>query len=237
MIPIVLVPGLLCTAEVFAAQIAALWPYGAVTVASTLEGDTIPEIAAAILETAPPRFALAGISMGGYIVFEMLRQAPERVVKVALIDTSARPDTPEQTAKRRALIAEVGKAADFARPLAFAFAGYIHPSRRRDRTLNEINLRMARVVGYAGFVRQTEAIIARPDSRPGLEAIAVPTLVVVGDFDPLTPPERAREIADAIPGARLVVIPECGHSSTTERPEAVSAALIEWIAGDTTGAP
>src|SRR4051794_28223718 len=102
MTPTVLVPGLLCSAEVFGPQIAALWPHGPVTVASTLEGDTIAAIAAAIVAAAPPRFALAGISMGGLICLEIMRQAPERVIKLALLDTSARPDTPEQTAQRRA---------------------------------------------------------------------------------------------------------------------------------------
>src|ERR1700730_4786503 len=107
MTPIVLVPGMLCTTEIFASQIAALWPYGSVTVASTLEGETIAEMAAAILAAAPPRFALAGISMCGYIELEIMRQAPERVIKLALLDTEARADTPAQTAQRRALLAQV----------------------------------------------------------------------------------------------------------------------------------
>ncbi|MDF2799889.1 MAG: putative hydrolase or acyltransferase of alpha/beta superfamily, partial [Devosia sp.] len=112
MTPIMLVPGLLCSAEIFAAQATALWPYGPVTIASTLEGSTMAEMAAAILAAAPPRFALAGISMGGYICFEIMRQAPERVVKLALLDTSARPDTPEQTAVRRERLARA-KAGEF----------------------------------------------------------------------------------------------------------------------------
>src|SRR5579863_6533753 len=95
MTPIVLVPGLLCTAEVFYPQISALWPFGPVTIASTLEGDSIPQIARRILASAPPQFALAGISMGGYICLEIMRLAPDRVIKLALIDTSARPDTPD----------------------------------------------------------------------------------------------------------------------------------------------
>ena len=105
MTPIVLVPGLLCSAEIFAAQAIALWPYGPVTIASTLEGGTMAEMAAAILAAAPPRFALAGISMGGYVCLEIMRQAPERVEKLALLDTSARPDTPDQTAVRRERLA------------------------------------------------------------------------------------------------------------------------------------
>jgi pimeloyl-ACP methyl ester carboxylesterase len=230
MTPIVLVPGLLCTAEVFAPQSAALWPYGPVTIASTLEGATIAEMAAAILATAPPRFALAGISMGGYISFEIMRQAPERVAKLALLDTSARPDTPEQTAQRRIMIAEA-RTGDFRGLLAKFMGLLVHPARRQDPFLLDINSRMGLAVGVEGFARQNDAIIARADSRPSLAAIIVPTLVIVGDSDPLTPPDRSEEIAAAIPGARLVVIPQCGHESTLEQPDAVNRAMIEWITG------
>jgi pimeloyl-ACP methyl ester carboxylesterase len=230
MTALVLVPGLLCSAEVFAPQIAALWPYGSITVASTLEGETIPEIATAILASAPPRFALAGLSMGGYICLEIMRQAPERVVKLALLDTSARPDTPEQTTQRRALLVQA-RTGDFEALLAQALTAIQHPAHQNDPKLREINVRMGLTVGVEGLARQTEAVIARIDSRPTLPAIFVPTLVLVGDRDPLTPPEQAEEMVDAIPNARLVVVPECGHASTLEQPEAVSRALIEWIIG------
>lgn len=228
MTPILLVPGLLCTAEIFAPQIAALWPYGAVTVASTLEGETIPEIAAHILADAPPRFALAGISMGGYICFEILRQAPERVIRLALLDTTARPDTPEQTTQRRALIA-LSRKASFRTILAQMFTTLVHPSHRRNAHLRDIQTRMGLAVGIDGMARQQAAIIARADSRPDLPKITVPTLVLVGDKDPLTPPDRAEEMAAAIPGARLVIVPDCGHISTLEQPEAVNRTLIEWL--------
>jgi pimeloyl-ACP methyl ester carboxylesterase len=230
MIPIVLVPGLLCSAEVFAPQVAALWPYGPVTIAATLEGETIPEIAASILAASPARFALAGISMGGFICFEIMRQAPGRVSKLALLDTSARPDTLKQIAARRALVAEA-RAGDFSEVAAQALSIIAHPAHQNDPALREINVRMALTVGIDGFARQVEALIARVDSRPSLSDIAVPTLVLVGDSDPLTPPQRAEEIAAAIPNARLVVIPKCGHESTLEQPQAVNRALIEWIAG------
>ncbi|RYG66711.1 alpha/beta fold hydrolase [bacterium] len=228
MTPILLVPGLLCTAEMFAPQIPALWPYGPVTVASTLEGETIAEIAAAILAAAPPQFALVGISMGGYICFEIMRQAPERVVKLALLDTSARPDTPEQSVQRRAMQNQ-GLNRDFERFLARVLTAILHPAHQQDERLRDINVRMGMTVGREGFARQTEAVIGRIDSRPSLANIAIPTLVLVGDRDPLTPPERSEEIAAAIPGARLVVVPECGHASTLEQPEAVNRALVEWI--------
>jgi len=233
MVPTVFVPGLLCTAEVFAPQIAALWPYGPVTVASTLEGETIPQIAAAILASAPPRFALAGISMGGYISFEIMRQAPERVLKLALLSTHARPDTPEQTAQRRAFAAQAStlNPAAFAALIAPTLKALLHPAHQNGPAFQEGNVRMGRTVGVEALARQLAAVMGRIDSRPSLPAISVPTLVLVGDGDPLIPLDRAEEMATAIPAARLVVVPECGHISTLEQPEAVNHALIEWIKG------
>ena len=230
MTPIVFVPGLLCSAEVFAPQAAALWPFGPVMIASTLEGKTLAEIAAAILAAAPNHFALAGISMGGYICFEIMRQAPERVVKLALLNTSARPDTSEETMQRRALVAQA-KTGDFKAMLAQVMPAILHPAHRNDPALRDTNLRMGLTVGFEGFARQTEAIIERIDSRPSLAAICVPTLVLAGDSDPLMPPDRAEEITAAIPQTRLVVVPECGRASTLEQPDAVNQALIDWITG------
>jgi len=227
-LPIVLVPGLLCTAEIFAPQMPVLWPHGPVLVANTLEGRTLPEIAAGILAVAPPRFALAGISMGGYLSFELIRQAPARVAKLALLDTSARADTAKQSQDRRAFVARA-RAGDFETLLADALTAIMHPARRDDSRLREINLRMARTIGLEGMARQQEAIIARADSLALLPSIAVPTLVLVGDSDALTPPSRAREMAAAIPHAELVVVPQCGHASTIECPEAVNHALSAWI--------
>ena len=228
MTPIVLVPGLLCSAEVFAPQVAALWRYGPITVASTLAGKPMAEIAAAILATAPPRFALAGISMGGHISLEIMRQAPERVIKLALLDTSARADTPEQIAQRRALVAQA-RTGNFHSLVEQLIGVVLHPKQQNNAALREVMFRMSLTVGIDGFARQQEAIIGRIDSRPSLAAISVPTLVLVGDSDLLTPPDRAEEMAAAIRGARLVVVPECGHGSTLEQPEAVNQALTEWI--------
>lgn len=226
--PIVFVPGLLCSAEAFSPQVAALWPFGPIMIASTLAGETIADIAAAILNDAPARFALAGISMGGYICMEIMRQAPERVLKLALLDTSALSDTPDQTTQRRAMVAQAGKS-DFATWGEATLTSISHPSRRTDPDLRAINRRMALAVGFEGLVRQTEAVIGRPDSRPSLPAIAVPTLVLVGSDDALTPPERAQEIAALVPGAKLVVVPDCGHASTLEQPLLVSSALTRWM--------
>lgn len=228
MTPIVLIPGLACTAELFTAQIPALWRHGPVAVASTMEGETIADMAAAILRDAPPRFALGGLSMGGYIALEIMRQAPERVMKLALLDTSARPDTPEQSAQRRALItrAQAGELEPVLRQIA---PNLLHPDHRADQRLIEAQVRMGLAVGADGFARQQTAIIGRADSRPHLGAIRIPTLVLVGDKDALTPPDRSEEMSAAIPDARLVIVPECGHASTLEQPEAVNVALVEWL--------
>jgi pimeloyl-ACP methyl ester carboxylesterase len=226
--PILFVPGLLCSAEIFERQAAALWPLGPTTIASTLEGDTVEEVAARVLDTAPPRFALAGISMGGYITFEIMRQAPDRVARLALLDTTARPDTLEQTAQRR-LTLEQARVGDFLLTALDGLTNLLHPARRGDASLRDINARMARSVGLEGFGRQLELIISRPDSRPSLSAIEVPTLVLVGERDALTPVDRAQEISENIPGSKLVIVPECGHLSTIEQPHEVSRTLIDWM--------
>ncbi|OUL97126.1 alpha/beta hydrolase [Paraburkholderia hospita] len=178
---------------------------------------TISEMATAILAAAPPRFALVGISMGGYICLEIMRQAPERILKLALLSTTARPDTPEQIVRRRALVANA-RTGDLTSLVSESLGLILHSSRKDDSNLREVNTRMAMTVGVEGIAQQTDAIIARIDSRPSLPAISVPTLVLVGDSDPVTPPDRSEEIAAAIPNARLSVVPHCGHASTLEQP-------------------
>ncbi len=227
-LPIILVPGLNCSARLYAEQIPALWRFGPVTVADHRRDDSIAAIARRILAAAPPRFALAGLSMGGYIAFEIMRQAPQRVAKLALLDTGARPETAEQTQGRRHRI-ELTKAGRFAEAVDIHFSLLVHRHRHGDEALKRLIRAMAEETGPQAFLRQQQAIIGRPDSRPGLAAIACPTLVLVGDSDALTPPALAQEIAAGISGARLVVVAECGHLSTVERPAAVTQALVEWM--------
>jgi pimeloyl-ACP methyl ester carboxylesterase len=227
-LPLVLVPGLLCSARLYASQIAALWPQGPVTVADHRRDDSMEAIAARILKDAPPHFALAGLSMGGYIAFAMMRLAPERIAKLALLDTSARPDLPEQKAGREKFIAmaQAGKLNDVVETLTPKF---LHRDHAKDEGLKKIVRDMAHDTGPDAFVRQQKAIVGRHDSRPLLSEIGCPTLVLVGEGDELTPPELAREIAADILGSRLVVVPSCGHLSTIEKPDAVNAAMIEWL--------
>ncbi|MGA2895222.1 MAG: alpha/beta fold hydrolase [Xanthobacteraceae bacterium] len=229
-LPIVLVPGLTCSARLYAGQIPALWQFGPVTVADHRRDDSMAAIARRILAAAPPRFALAGLSMGGYIAFEIMRQAPERVAKLALLDTGARGDTAEQTERRKIVIA-LAKSGRYAEVPDIAFPVYVHPNRHGDAALKQLVRTMAEETGVEAFLRQQQAIIGRPDSRPGLAAISCPTLVLVGDSDAATPPELAREIAAGIAGSRLVTIPDSGHLSTLEQPQAVTVALLDWMRG------
>jgi len=227
-LPIVLIPGLACSARLYAEQIPQLWTAGPVSIARHTGHRSMAEIARSILASAPERFALVGLSMGGYISFEIMRQAPERVAKLALLDTSARPDTPEQTENRRMQIglAEKRPIAELADAL---FPRLVLAARGSDERLQGIVRVMAEETGSAGFIRQQTAIMGRPDSRPSLGAIRCPTLVLVGDGDELTPPDRAEEIARGIAGSRLVTVPECGHLSTLERPEPVTAAILDLL--------
>ncbi|HLJ37694.1 MAG TPA: alpha/beta fold hydrolase [Steroidobacteraceae bacterium] len=229
-LPLMLIPGLLDSARLYEQQLPQLWRLGPVMVADHTRDDSMGGIARRILANAPPRFALAGLSMGGYICFEILRQAAERVAKLALLDTSARADTPEASAMRRTQMA-LATGGRFAEMVEAQFIRLVSPARRDDARLRATNRRMAEEVGPEAFVRQQSAIMGRPDSRPGLASIACPTLVLVGEQDELTPPERAREMAAGIRGAHLVTVPDCGHLSALEQPDAVTGALREWLVG------
>jgi len=226
--PIVLIPGLLCSPRLYGEQLPALWRCGAVMIADHTRDESMTGIARRLLAAAPPRFALVGLSMGGYLSFEILRQAPDRVVRLALLDTSARADTPEQSERRRTQMA-LARGGRFAEIPDAQFPVWVHPDRTHDEALRRIVRLMAEDTGAEAFVRQQTAILTRPDSRPGLAAIRCPTLVLVGDGDQSTPPDRAVEIARGIAGARLVTVPDCGHLSTLERPAEVTRALLEWL--------
>src|SRR5436309_2518134 len=204
---VVLIPGLLDSARLYAEQIPALWRFGPVTVADHTRDDSMAGIARRILADAPPRFALVGLSMGGYVAFEILRQAPARVMRLALLDTTARPDTPEQSAARRAQMA-LAAAGRLAEVLDAALPRLVHHARRDDAALRQVMAAMAQEVGAEGFIRQQKATMERSDSRPMLARIRAPTLVLVGEGDELTPPEHAAEMAHGIAGARLVSVPD-----------------------------
>jgi pimeloyl-ACP methyl ester carboxylesterase len=226
---LLLLPGLLCDARLWRDQAAALAPLARPVVADLTQDSRIEAMAARALAAVEGRFALAGLSMGGYVAFEIMRRAPERVTRLALFDTSARADTPEQTRRRRGLIA-LARQGQFRGVTPRLLPQLIHPSRLDGPLAAEV-MAMAERVGRDAFLRQQEAIMHRPDSRPDLARIAVPTLVAVGAEDRLTPPELAAEMAALIPGARLRLFADAGHLPPMETPEAVTAAMAEWLAG------
>jgi pimeloyl-ACP methyl ester carboxylesterase len=227
-LPIVLVPGLNCSARLYAEQVPELWGFGPVTIVDHRRDDNVAAIAKRILATAPPRFALVGLSMGGYIALAIVQEAPERVARLALLDTSARPDTAEQSERRRGMIA-LAEGGRFSELPDLLFPVFVHRNRQGDETLRAIVRTMAEETGPQAFMRQQRAIMTRPDCRPLLASIRCPTLVLVGDGDELTPPALSREIHAGVRGSRLVTVPDCGHLSTLERPEPVNQALVEWL--------
>ncbi len=227
-VPLLFLPGLLCDRALWEWQVRHLSDIADSRVADLTREDSVAALAGAVLAQAPPRFALAGLSMGGYVAFEIMRRAPERVIKLALVDTTARPDGPEQMSRRRGLIGLAGSGR-FRGVTPRLLPLLIHPDRQSDTLLTVTVMAMAERVGQEAFVRQQTAIMGRPDSRSGLGVIDCPTLVIGGREDALTPPELVAEIAEGIPGARHVVIEECGHLPPLERPHAVSALLRLWL--------
>jgi pimeloyl-ACP methyl ester carboxylesterase len=228
--PILLVPGLVSSPRIYAPVAPALWRFGPVTVANHIRDGHMALIARRILAEAPPRFALAGHSMGGYIAFEIMRQAPERVAKLALLNTQARPDTPEATARRRTMMGRA-KGGEYRAVLDELFPGFVHPSRREDASLRRLVHDMGEDIGVEAFVRQLEAIISRPDSRPALAAIKCPTLVLSGDEDNTISNALSVEMADNIHNAKLVILPNCGHLPQVEQTQATADVLVEWLCG------
>ena len=228
-LPLVLIPGLLCDAQLWQAQAGALADIADIWVADHTRSETMAGVARDVLADAPFKsFALAGLSMGGYIALEIMRQAPQRVARLALLDTAAGPEQPQQTERRLAFIeeAEHGRFDGVTETLLPLL---IHPTRLSERALVDTIRSMARNIGKTAFIRQEHAIISRQDSTPLLAAIACPALVICGRQDALTPLAGHEDMAARIKGARLEIIEHCGHLSTLEEPDAVSAAMRRWL--------
>jgi pimeloyl-ACP methyl ester carboxylesterase len=225
---LILLPGLLNTAKVFEPLIAELGDAADVVVPELYECESIEDMAQATLGLAPERFALGGFSMGGYVAFEILRRAPQRVERLALIDTQASPDPPESTARRRAFV-DQSKIGRFHGVTSSLMPSLIHPSRLSDASVTGPIVEMAQVIGADGFAREQRAIMARPDSRPLLVDIKMPTVVISGRQDRTVPLARAEEMAADISHSQLVVLEQCGHMAPLERPAELAAALRRWL--------
>lgn len=226
--PLVLLPGTLCDERVFAPLLARL--PGIEAQVPRLDGAaTVPAMAARLLAGLPERFALGGFSLGGIVALELVARAPARVARLALLDTTARPDPPDRRAARRDAVARARTlgldryVADDLWPHAVA------ADARADGATRALVEAMAARLGVEAFGRHSAMATHRADSRPRLSAIAVPTLVLCGEEDRPCPVEVHREIAEAVPGARLVVVPGAGHFALIERPDAVAAAVAAWL--------
>lgn len=225
---LVLIPGLLLDEVLWSHQAEHLRDTVKVTIADVTKDDSIPAMAERVLADAPSSFALAGLSLGGYVAQEIMRRAPERVERLALVATNARADNEEQTKNRTALIklAEVGK---FKGVTPRLLPSFVHPDRLQDPTVADVVMAMAERVGQEAFVRQQRAIMARTDGRADLEAIRIPTLVLAGRQDLLCPAKVQEEMASRLPNGRLVFIEDCGHLPPLERPRATTAVLRYWL--------
>lgn len=225
---LILLPGLLNDADLWAHQAATLGDVVRVMVPDLTRDDDLKAMAGRVLAAAPRRFALAGLSMGGYVAQEIMRQAPDRVERLALVDTAARADLPEQRERRLGLI-ELARSGRFDEIMPHLLPILVHPDRVGDAALSGRVVAMARRVGPEAFIRQQTAIMGRPDGRDDLKKIGCPAVVVVGRQDALTPPKVAEEMATNLRHGRLVVIEDCGHLAPIEQPVAVSAVLRYWL--------
>lgn len=226
--PLLLIPGMMCDARLYTPQITEFSAQRAVHVASVTKCETIEEMAKKVLDSAPAHFALAGLSMGGMVAMEILHRAPERVTRVALMDTNSQSETPAIAASREPQIVGVmaGRLAevmgDVMRP------EYLAAGPRRNEIL-ALTQQMAIVLGEGEFVRQSRALQRRPDQQKTLRKIRMPALVLCGAEDRLTLPRRHEFMSELIPYANLRIIDGAGHIPTLEAPEATNAALREWL--------
>ena len=226
-LPIVLITGQLLTDAVWQ-PLLDQWPGREVIVADNSRDDTIEGFAQRLLDNAPPKFVLVGHAMGGFVAFEVMRRAPERVAKLALISTLASADGPAQTARRQGYIDLVTNG-QFDQVVEERIPILFPEEKRHDERFLTIARTMAADTGADTFLAQQRAIMARIDSRPRLGEIAVPTLLIWGEKDGITSRAHHDEILDAIPGARLEVVPGVGHLPTVEVPEVVAELLSRFF--------
>lgn len=227
--PLVLLPGLMCDARVFGPQIKAFGAARAIHLAPLTAHDTVAALARDVLATAPERFALAGHSLGGIVAMEVARQAPTRVTRLALLDTTSLAETPATSAQREPQIVRVmaGSLVEVTRESLTPDDLAPGPARQ---TVLDLVMNMALDLGEGVFLRQSRALQRRSDQQAVLRRLRIPTLVMCGELDRLFPEARHRFMADLIPGARLEVVPDAGHLPTLEQPEAVNAAFRTWLA-------
>ena len=229
MTQLILIPGLACDDVMWRSQTSVLPTHFQTQISDAhTRCNTIEEMASALLDQHPGDLILCGASMGSIVAMEVVRQSPRRVVGLALLGTNARPESDETRLLREMAIGlfESGRTSEVLRanvPLAF------HASQSRRTEMVQTYLDFVLKAGAGQLVRQNRALMSRPDARLHLASVGCPVLIMCGDSDQLTPPENAREIAALIPSAQLVIVPQCGHMLTMERPDIVNATLLQWL--------
>lgn len=226
--PLVLLPGMMCDARLFAAQIAAFWESRPVIIPPMTGQDSVAAMAANVLRMAPAEFALAGLSMGGIVAMELVRQAPDRVTHLALMDTNAKSEPPKVAAHRDPQIARVqaGGLQDVMRNELMPY--YVADGPLADDALEQC-LAMADTLGPDVFADQSRALQTRPDQQDTLRQIKVPTLILCGEADRLCPPHLHELMHDLTPGSVMKTIKGAGHLPTLEQPQATNEALLQWL--------
>ena len=227
-VPLVLLPGMMCDGRLFSDQVGVLSARLPIHISPITGHDSISALARQVLDQAPTRFSLAGLSMGGIVAMELCKQAPERIVRLALMDTNPLAEKEEIRSRREVQIARVKHGGlrkvmeEEMKPL------YLIGGPRRPQIL-EICMEMALGLGKEVFIRQSIALQGRPDQQETLRSVRVPTLILHGEADQLCPPERHELMHELIPGSKLVTIGGAGHLPTLEQPEQVTEALLDWL--------
>lgn len=229
-VPLVLLPGMMCDGRLFFDQVGALSARLPIQIAPISGNDSIPALARQVLEQAPPRFSLAGLSMGGIVAMEIYRQSPDRIERLALMDTNPLAEKEEVRSRREEQIARV-RGGELSKVMEEEMKPlYLIGGPRRQQIL-ELCMEMAQGLGNDVFIRQSIALQGRPDQQNTLRTVRVPTLILYGEGDQLCPPERHELMHELIPGSKLVAIRGAGHLPTLEQPEQVTKALVDWLWG------
>jgi pimeloyl-ACP methyl ester carboxylesterase len=227
---LLLIPGLVCDAAVWRHQTTHLAEFAEIVVPAVTQGDSMTDMARIVLDAAPPTFALAGFSMGGYIALEMLRQAPDRITRLALLDTSARADTSQKAEWRRAAIARCERG-EFPAVIEGMLPILLHAD-RQSGPLPQFVRDMTTRIGAQAFIRRHKAIGMRQDSRELLRSVGIPVRSICGREDGMSTIGEHEEIASLARRGRFSLIEQCGHMTILEQPQATTALLRDWLIYD-----
>lgn len=226
---LLLVPGTLCDSRLWKHQADSLNDVADISIGDVTKDATLEEMARTILQNAPEKFSLAGLSLGGMVALEIMNQAPERVNRLALLNTNPTDPKPDQRETWNGLkkLVNVGRFSEITRD--HLLSNLVHPDHLTNRELTSTIIEMSEAVGQETYLRQLHAVDARSDFRPYLSHITCPTLVLAGKEDSICPVALHLEMHELIPDSKLIVVEACGHLSSLEQPEAVTGALREWL--------